>query len=305
MVQAEVALELVDAAQPHQLDALVRLEQRQHVEGQVLHVIDLAGHQGIGAGRRVGHDAQGELVDLDVFAASQEIGRFLARHVGGIALQHHGAARSPLVLQETERAGADGIADALVGRRRGQPRRHHHRQGRIGLAQELEQQREGLLQHELEGLGIGSVERGRVVHQHLAQRITHRPALEGGHAILGADRIAVMPLEAVAQHERPGELVGAAVVALDHLRLDLAPLVHGEQHVEDVQAKGPRDGRRDGVRIEDGDLGFEHHRHRLRRRARPRWPDQRGRSQPRAAGQHRPTPQTVTHTSPLAQRRAA
>ena len=38
MVQAEVALELVDTAQPYQLDALIRLEQRQHVEGQVLRV---------------------------------------------------------------------------------------------------------------------------------------------------------------------------------------------------------------------------------------------------------------------------
>ena len=119
---------------PISLTLFVLLEQRQHVERQVLHVIDLARHQRVGAGRLVGHDAERELVDLDVLAAGQEVGRSLARHVGGIALQHHGAAGPPLVLQETERAGADGIADALVGRRRRQPRRHHHRQRRIGFA---------------------------------------------------------------------------------------------------------------------------------------------------------------------------
>ena len=233
---------------------------------------------------------------LTFLPPARKSGGFLARHVGGIAFQHHGAAGPPLVLQETERAGAYRIADALVGRRRRQPRRHHDRQRRIGLAQHLEQQRERLLQHELEGLGIGGVERRGVGHQHLAQRVAHRPALERGHAILCGDRIAVVPLEAVAQHERPAELVGAAVVALDHLRLDLALLVHGEQHVEDVQAEGARDGRRDDMRIEDGDLRFEHHRHRLGRRARRAGPHQRGRPQARAAGQHRPTPQTVTHT---------
>jgi hypothetical protein len=305
MVQAEVALELVDAAQAHQLDGLVLLQDRQHVERQVLHVVDLAQQQGVGAGRLVGHHAQRELIDLHVLGPGEEVRRFLARHIGGVALQHHGVARPPLVLEEAERTRTDRVADALVGRRRGEPGRHHHRQRRVGLAQHLEQQRERLLQHQLEGLGIGRRELFRVGHQHLAQRVAHRPALEGGHAILGRDRAAVVPLEAVAQGEGPGELVGAAVVALDHLWLDLALLVHGEQHVEDMQAECTGDGGGDDVRIEDRHLRFQHHRQRLRC-PRLAWPDQRRRRQRRAACHRRPAPKsTYAHPTPPAQQRAA
>ncbi len=284
MVQTEITLELVDATQAHQLDAFLLLEDRQHVEGQVLHVVDFTGNQRVGARRLIGHDAQHKLIDLDVLAAGQEVRCFLARHIGRIALQHHGIAWPPLILEEAERTRADRIADALVRRRCREPCRHHYGQRRVGLAQHIEEQRERLLEDQSDRLRILGLKRFGIRHQHLAQRIADRPPPQRGDAILGRHGISIMPLQAIAQHEAPDELVGARLVAFDHLRLDLALLVHGKQHVEDMQSERSGDRRGDDMGIEDGDLGLENHRQRPGRPRFPR-PDQRGARQCSAASQ--------------------
>ena len=161
---------------PISLTPLLLLEQRQHVERQVLHVVDLARHQRVGAGRLVGHDPQHELVDLDTLAAGQEVRRLGARHVVGIALQHHRVAGPPLVLEETN--GPEPTIRRCAGRpARGDPLRHHERQRRVGLAEHLEHQRKRLLQGEVEGLGVVGVERAVSAISILPQRVRAPPAL--------------------------------------------------------------------------------------------------------------------------------
>ena len=305
VVEAEVALELMETAQSHELHAPLLLEQRQHVERQVLHVVDLAHHQGVGAGRLVGHDPQHETVDVHLLAAGEEVGLLLARHVVGIAFQHHRIARPPLALDEAERSRADRLGDALVARRGGETFRQHDRQRRVRLAQHVEQERERLLEDEFEGLGVDGIERGHVGQQHLAQRIAPRPSLQRGHAIGGRHRRAVVPLEAIAQGEGPGELVGAGLPAVDHLRLDLAGLVHREQRVEDMQREGPGDVHRRGMGIEDRDLGLQDDRQRFLGARRLRLEQRRSR-QHQAARQRRTPPKiTKTHVHPLQLRKAA
>jgi hypothetical protein len=51
------------------LDAFGLLERTQQVEGQVLHVVDLAGYQRGGAGGVVGHDLQHQFVDVHRLSA--------------------------------------------------------------------------------------------------------------------------------------------------------------------------------------------------------------------------------------------
>jgi hypothetical protein len=70
-------------------------------------------------------------------------------------------------------------------------------------------------------------------HELLAHRIARAPALDRGDAVLGRHRLAVVPFEAVAQGEGPGELVGRDLVLVDHLRLDGELLVEREQRVVD------------------------------------------------------------------------
>lgn len=124
------------------------------------------------------------------------------------------------------------------------------------------------------------------------------PSLDRGRTIGGGDGAAVMPPEAGAQREPPAELVGGALPALDHLRLDFALLVDGEQHVEDVQTEGPRDRRGYEMRIEELHLGLEHDVEGFRC-ARLMRPYEGGGCQSGTACQSRPPPQSdCAHTLP-------
>ena len=142
-------------------------------------------------------------------------------------------ARLPFVGLEDERAGADHVLDLDLLHRVGFGRllRHHERHVRRRLAERLQHQAVRLLHLHLEGLGVDDLEALDRAHHLLAHRIAGGPALDRGDAILGGDRLAVVPFEAVAQREGPGELVGRDVVLVDHLRLHVELLVHGEQRV--------------------------------------------------------------------------
>src|SRR5207249_4146526 len=82
-----------------------------------------------------------------------------------------------------------------------------------------------------------------------AKLVALGPALDRGDAIGGADRLAVMPFETVAQCKAVSELVLADTPAFEHLRLRLKVLVERKQRVEDEIAKIARDigGRPDRV----------------------------------------------------------
>ena len=68
-----------------------------------------------------------------------------------------------------------------------------------------------------------------------------------------------MPEEAVAQRKDIGEVVGADVVLLDHLRFDLALLVHREERVVDHVAVIARDVCGGPDRVDDLEVGMHHH----------------------------------------------
>ena len=120
---------------------------------------------------------------------------------------------------------------------------------------------------------FGVVGRHRLdeAHQLLAGGVLGAPALDRGDAVLGRDRLAVVPEEAVAQREGVGELVRALGVSLDHLRLDLALLVHREEGVVDHVAVVAGDVGRGPDRIDDLEVRMHHdlqRRLRLRERSR-------------------------------------
>ena len=93
-------------------------------------------------------------------------------------------------------------------------------------------------------------------HQLLAERVALAPAFERGDAIGGADRLSVMPFQAVAQDEAVGQLVVADRPAIDHLRLRLEILVERKQRVEDQIAEIARHISRRPDRIDAAQIGL-------------------------------------------------
>ena len=96
-------------------------------------------------------------------------------------------------------------------------------------------------------------------HHLLAERVLRGPALDRGDAVLGRDRRTVVPGQSVAQRERIGELVRRNVVLVDHLRLDLALLVHREERVVDHVAVIAGDVGGGPDRVDDLEVGMHHH----------------------------------------------
>ena len=147
----------------------------------------------------------------------------------------------PLFFDEFERAGADRLWDLLVRVGLGQPLRHHERHVARQLAESIEDQRERRFQLYRECLVVDRLHLADGFHQLLAERVAFAPALDGGDAIGGAHRLAVMPLQPVAQDEAVAQLVVAGSPAIDHLRLRLEILVEREQRIEDQVTKIARD----------------------------------------------------------------
>ena len=108
-------------------------------------------------------------------------------------------------------------------------------------------------------LASGADEIGHHAHQLLAHRILGAPALDRGDAVLGRHRLAVVPFQAVAQREGPGELVGRDLPLVDHLRLDLELVVEGKQRVVDHVAVMGGDQRRRPDRIDDLEVRMQRH----------------------------------------------
>ena len=122
-----------------------------------------------------------------------------------------------------------------------------------------------LLEHDLEGPGIDDLVLLQRLRELLAHRVARRPALQRGDAILRRHRLAVVPFQPVAQLEGPGQAVVAGRPAVDHLRLDLELLVHGEQRVVEHVAVIARDVGAAPDRIEHLHVGMHDDAQRLRR----------------------------------------
>ena len=190
-------------------DALFLLQDRDQVVRRLLDQVDLAGDQRVHLLLRVGHLDDLDPVDLDHLAAGQARGGLAARLVLGVLEVDVLLAGLGLGVDVDEGARADLAVDLLervgVGDRLGIMKGTCE----LRLAERVEHQAVGLLQHHLEGLGVDCLELLHEVHELEAHRVALAPALDRGDAILRGDRLAVVPLQPVAQGEGPHRLVGA------------------------------------------------------------------------------------------------
>ena len=241
-----------------QLDVRVALEQRQQVDRRLLVIVDLAGEQRIERLLLIGDREPLHAVELDHLAARQSGRRLGARLVLGELDVDDLVAGLPFVALEHERAGPGEVRDLGVRIGLGDALRHHEGDVRRRLAEPEGEQAGRRLELDREGLRVVRRHRIDKAHQLLAERVARAPALDRGDAVLGRHRRAVVPDQAVAQRESVGELVRALVVLLEHLRLDLALLVHGEERVVDHVAVVARDVGGGPDRIDDLDVGMHH-----------------------------------------------
>ena len=114
----------------------------------------------------------------------------------------------------------------------------------------LQLEREGLVVDRRPGLGH--------LAQALAEDVALGPAFDRGDAVGRAHRRAVVELQAVAQREGVGQAVGADLVLVDHLRLDVELRVGREQHVVDHVAMVAGDVGRGPDRVEAAQVGLGH-----------------------------------------------
>ena len=170
-------------------DALLLLQDRDQVVRWLLDDVDLARGDGVHLLLRIGHLDDLDPVDLHDLAAGQTRGRLGARLVLGVLVVDVLLAGLGLGVHVDERAGADLAVDLLEGVGVGNPLRHHERNLRRRLAERVEYQSVGLLQHHLEGLGIDFLELLHEVHELLAHRVARAPALDRGDAVLGRHRL--------------------------------------------------------------------------------------------------------------------
>ena len=215
------------------LDVLVLLDDRQQVVRGLLDHVDLALLQGVDRGLRVGDRDPFDPIDLGHLAAGQARGRLGARLVVGIAEIDDLLAGLPFVLLEDERPRARRVGNLLGDRSLGDPLGHD--EGRNGgrLGQRLQHHAIGLLQDDLEGPVVERLHFLGLLAQQAAQRILGGEAPDRRQNVRRRHRLAVMPLQALAQLEGPGELVVAHRPALDHLRPRLELGIEREQRVVD------------------------------------------------------------------------
>ncbi len=141
-------------------------------------------------------------------------------------------------------------------------------EGRLG--ERLQHQAERLLEHDLERFVVDRRHGLGRLGQQAAQRVLVGEAFDRRQHIGRRDGLAVVPFEAVAQLEGPGELVIAHRPALDHLRLGLELVVEREQRVVDQVAVVAHDVGGGPDRIEDFQIRVHDHPQRLIRLRRRR-----------------------------------
>jgi hypothetical protein len=176
----------------------------------------------------IGQVGRFDAVDLDHLAAGRLAGWLLARHISLELLVNYLAAGNELLLHEAKRTGADDLGNLRVRVRVGDPLRHHERNVAVDLAERIQHETHGLLQHQLERVVVDGLDTGNELPQGAPHAVLGGPALDRGDAVGRAHRRVIVPLEAVAQLERIGKLVVADRPAVHHLRL---------RHVVDVESK--------------------------------------------------------------------
>ena len=273
-----------------ELDVRVLLQERQEVVRRRLDVVDLALRQRVDLGLRVGDPEPLDPVDLHDLGSGEAGGRVRARLVFRVLDVDRLLAGLPVLVPEGERPRAGEVGDLLVRVGVGDALRHHEGHVGAGLGERLEHEPVGLLERHPDGLFVRRLEAGDEGQELLPHGVAGPPALERGDAVLGRDRLAVMPCEPVPQGEGPGQLVGRDLVAIDHLRAHLELVVEREQGVVDHVAVVDGDQRRRPDRVDDLEVRVQGGAQRLRlRRKRRRRREGKGESpgeNPRRARSH-------------------
>ena len=231
------------------LDARGPFQHRYEVRRRKLPVIHLPLLQGGVGGGGVGQIDPLDALHVHALAAGRKTGRLVARHVGVVAAVYHLVSRTPLVRHEDERAGAGGVLNLLVRRRRGDARRHDERHVAAGLGEGVQDEAEGLFEGQPEGFGVECFEAFGEGHEQLPLAVLAAPAPQRRDHVFRHDRLAVVPQEAIAQREGVLQGVVAHLPGVHHLRPDFQVFVQGEQHVVDhvTVVAGDVGGGPDGV----------------------------------------------------------
>ncbi len=240
------------------LDVLVLLELVEQIGRWQLEEVDLAGLQSGERGLLVGHIVPNDAVELRDLAAREPRGRLGARHIVRVAVIHIGCPHLGLVLIEDEGTRADMLGDLLHRIGLGILLAHDEKDGRSRLGEGVEHQRVALAERDDEGLVVLDARILDAQEHMLAGAVAHRPAAQGGDAVGGRHRRAVMKFQPVAQLEGPAQLIVRAGEALDHLRLRPVIRVEGEQRVVDQCAVIGGDVRRGPDRVEGSQVALHH-----------------------------------------------
>ena len=180
------------------------------------------------------------------------------RAVAAVALIGREAARIVLVGPKAEGAAADRLADLLKGVGAGHALRHDEGRAAADLPQRVQQQREGLLEAEAQP---PVVERGEFLGEGfelLPDRAALHPAPEALRRVRGADRLAVVEEQALAQGDRDAAAILLDRVALGHLRLGTEFGVRAVEGVVHHVAVVAGDVGRGPDRVEAGEVGLRH-----------------------------------------------
>ena len=122
----------------------------------------------------------------------------------------------------------------------------------------VDQQREGLLQRDLDGPVVRHAPGIDRFRRRLAERVARRPAGQARRTVLRAHRLAVVPLQPVTQLDQIGAAVIGDRIALGHLRLRLLRGVHAEQRVPHHPGVVRRHRRGGDDRVEHRQVGLRH-----------------------------------------------
>ena len=173
-----------------------------------LEQIDLAVQQRVHLRLRIGDPDPFDAVDLGDLAAGEARGRLVARLVARVPEVDRLVAGLPLVALEDEGTGAGRVRDLLLRIGLGDALGHHEgqdcRRSCRAIRSPARSARVNTRRKLLSSTAVSSLTKDSSVWP---VGIARAPAPDRGDAVLGLDRRAVVPFEAVAQREGPGELV--------------------------------------------------------------------------------------------------
>ena len=235
-------------------------QDRHQIVGGIFPPVVLAFLQGGEGGALIGHRGPFHAIEMYDFRAGAAIGRAVG--AGDVAVEPFvdvADALQALGGDVAQRAGADEFGDGFERVGQGQAFGHHRRHEGAGFADGFGQHGESAFEAEDDGAVVGGGDFVADGQQFHAEHVARAPAFEAGDAIAGEDLGAVVPKQAVAQADAPGEAVILHHMAFGHLRLGVIVRIGAVKLVEHQAAMVAGDVGGGGVRVQEDevDLGDE------------------------------------------------